>query len=68
MTKITLNLPIDLNDWLTQQADQRNTSTEEHVIFLLEAVKETATTNRERLALIELDEPEVWDVGDGIKL
>jgi len=55
MTEFTF--PPDLDTWLQEQAAEFGRSKEEHIIFLLEAVRQTAQDNRERIREIEIEDP-----------
>jgi hypothetical protein len=56
MTRFTLDIPLDLNDWLKDQAKRHNRSKNQHINYLLQSIRQTAEENQERLSRIsEID-------------
>lgn len=53
MIRFTLILSSELNDWLKTQAKHYNRSKNQHIAFLLQAIRETAEQNQERLSKVD---------------
>lgn len=59
MIRFTISIPSELNDWLKTQAKHYNRSKSQHIAFLLQAIRETAEQNQERLSKVAMDEIDV---------
>lgn len=53
MIRFTISISTELNEWLKAQAKYYNRSKNQHIAFLLQAIRETAEENQERLASLE---------------